>query len=60
MKWINAERLSLPYFVMLGYHTVIPPFNPHEEEIPSKNGELSYGEYFAKGRVELVVKNGQT
>jgi isopenicillin-N synthase len=60
VKWVNAERLSLPYFVMLGYDSTIKPFVPHKpNEKPNKTA-LSYGDYFTKARVDLVVSNGQT
>ncbi|KAG4078792.1 hypothetical protein HA402_015382 [Bradysia odoriphaga] len=60
VKWVNAERLSLPYFVMLGYDSTIEPFVPHKPDERPKRPALSYGDYFTKARVDLVVSNGQT
>lgn len=60
VKWVNAERLSLPFFVMLGFDSTIQPFVPHKPEEKSKMTPLSYGDYFYKARVDLVVSNGQT
>lgn len=60
VKWVNAERLSLPYFVMLGYDSTIQPFVPHKPNEKPKKADLSYGDYFTKARVDLVVSNGQT
>lgn len=60
VKFVNAERLSLPYFVMLGYDSTIEPFVPHNPLAKAKSAALSYGDYFTKARVDLVVSNGQT
>jgi len=60
VKWVNAERLSLPFFANLGYHSKIEPFAPNNAEgLPAKP-TITFGEYFEKSRQELIVKNGQT
>jgi len=60
VKFVNAERLSLPYFVMLGYDSTITPFTPHDPHAPPVKPPMSYGHYFSKGRHQLVITNGQT
>lgn len=61
VKWINAERLSLPFFVMLGYDSAVEPFDPRQGGQKSAEREtLTYGQYFQNARVALVKSNGQT
>lgn len=60
VKWINDERLSLPFFANLGYNSMIEPFIPFENKEANLKKPISFGEYFEKSRVELVVTNGQT
>ena len=56
----NAERLSLPFFVNLGYSSTIQPFNPHNYEGKIDNPAVSCGQYLQEGLHALIVKNGQT
>lgn len=60
VKWVNAERQSLPFFVNLGWDDAIPPFHPLEKEDDKQVEELPYGKYLAGGLQELINKNGQT
>lgn len=57
---INAERLSLPFFVNLGYNTTIKPFTPYKPEDETEKEVISYGKYLQDGLQALIVKNGQT
>jgi isopenicillin-N synthase len=60
VKWINAERLSLPYFANLGYYSTVQPFTPNDLILETLNKPISFGEYFENARKELIVSNGQT
>ena len=62
VKFVNAERLSIPFFVHLGYNSVVESFTPHNDEkcADSDKWNKSYGEFFATERVHLIKKNGQT
>uniref|UniRef100_A0A914VNI2 Fe2OG dioxygenase domain-containing protein n=1 Tax=Plectus sambesii TaxID=2011161 RepID=A0A914VNI2_9BILA len=60
VKFVNAERLSLPFFLMLGYNSKIEPFTPHDPSAPPAKPAITYGHYFEKAMVDLVHKNGQT
>jgi isopenicillin-N synthase len=60
VKFVNAERLSLPFFVNLGYYSKIEPFTPHDPNAPAAKSAITYGQYFEKARLDLVHKNGQT
>ncbi|KAF8533904.1 hypothetical protein BDD12DRAFT_758606, partial [Trichophaea hybrida] len=44
VKWINAERQSLPFFVNLGYHSLIEPFIPNDPSSTSANSGVAYGD----------------
>jgi isopenicillin-N synthase len=59
VKHINAERLSLPYFVNLGNDSAIEPFHPFEVD-GIKNTPIPYGEFLNHGLRALIEKNGQT
>lgn len=59
VKWVNAERLSLPFFVHPAGSTTLTPFNPHGPG-GSANPPVRYGEYLAGGLTALIRKNGQT
>lgn len=59
VKWVNEERLSLPFFLNLDNDSAIPPFIPHADQ-PSENEPVPYGEYLNKGLFDLIVSNGQT
>lgn len=59
VKYINEERLSLPFFVNLGHTSTIEPFTPHKNS-ESANKAVSYGQYLTEGLHKLIVKNGQT
>lgn len=60
VKFVNAERLSLPFFVNLGYNSRIVPFTPHQPEISQHDDVMTYGQYLQHGLKALIVKNGQT
>ena len=60
VKWINAKRLSIPFFCSFGHYSTIEPFVPFHPEQKAKNNKLSYGDYLYKGLESLIVKNGQT
>ncbi|MFD3654035.1 2OG-Fe(II) oxygenase family protein [Streptomyces sp. NPDC058620] len=60
VKFVNAERLSLPFFLNAGHNSVIEPFWPEGSQEKESNPALSYGEYLQQGLRSLIVKNGQT
>ena len=60
VAFINAERLSIPFFVHLSYSSVIQPFSPSEPGGSGGNASLAYGAYLQKGLLDLIVTNGQT
>ena len=60
VTFINAERLSIPFFVHFGYNSTIEPFTPHDPQGISANEAVPYGQYLQKGLHELIVTNGQT
>jgi isopenicillin-N synthase len=60
VAFINAERLSIPFFVHFGWSSSIEPFTPHDERGISANKAVPYGQYLEKGLRELIVTNGQT
>jgi isopenicillin-N synthase len=63
VKWQNAERQSLPFFVNLGWEDTVHPWNPAAKDGEGKeavNKAISYGEYLQGGLVGLIKKNGQT
>jgi isopenicillin-N synthase len=63
VKWINAERQSLPFFVNLGYDDTITPWDPSKpdaEGLPEGKEPISYGQYLQGGLLGLINKNGQT
>jgi isopenicillin-N synthase len=60
VKFINAERLSIPFFVNLSYDSLIPPFAPHRPDGFSERQAIPYGEYLQHGLHSLIVSNGQT
>lgn len=62
VKFVNAERQSLPFFVNLGFDDVVEPWNPGSN---SQNSEparkpIPYGQYLQDGLIGLIKKNGQT
>lgn len=59
VKWVNAERLSLPFFVHAGHATRLEPFRPGADPDP-RNPAVMYGDYLQHGLHSLIVKNGQT
>ena len=59
VAFINAERLSIPFFVNLGYDDAIEPFSPNETE-RHKTKAITYGSYLRTGLRNLIVSNGQT
>ncbi|WP_249401391.1 2OG-Fe(II) oxygenase family protein [Streptomyces sp. PKU-MA01144] len=60
VKFVNAERLSLPFFLNGGHNSVIEPFVPEGAAGQAKNEPVSYGDYLQHGLSALIVKNGQT
>lgn len=60
VKHINAERLSLPYFVNLGNDSTIIPFFPFGTKDRIENVPISYGAFLNQGLHDLIEKNGQT
>jgi isopenicillin-N synthase len=60
VKFVNAERLSLPFFVHAGSDSLMEPFTPHGEQDPNGNLTIPYGEYVQNELKALIVKNGQT
>ncbi len=57
---VNKERLSIPFFVNLGYESTIDPFTPFDSLSGSANKSLSYGRYLQDGLLDLITSNGQT
>lgn len=60
VKFINAERLSLPFFLHAGQTTVMEPFHPEAVEGTEPNPPIEYGDYLQHGFHALIAKNGQT
>lgn len=60
VKFINAERLSIPFFANLSYKSVIQPFAPPGHPQAGSNQAVSYGEYLQHGLIDLIKANGQT
>lgn len=60
VKFINAERLSIPFFANLAYHSTIAPFVPHQRTQAATNPAVSYGDYLQHGLLGLIRSNGQT
>ena len=74
VKHRNIDRLSIPFFVNLGYHDAPEPCHPgyHDapepchprssqklDDTPQLNKPLKYGEFLKKGLWDLIVSNGQ-
>jgi isopenicillin-N synthase len=60
VTWINAERLSLPFFVHASNDAVLAPFHPAGIRTGRPNEPLRYGAYLQHGLRALIDKNGQT
>ncbi|MEU7056930.1 2OG-Fe(II) oxygenase family protein [Streptomyces sp. NPDC046197] len=60
VKFVNAERLSLPFFLHAGQNTVLEPFAPEGTGGRELNPPISYGDYLHDGFHALIAKNGQT
>jgi isopenicillin-N synthase len=60
VAFINAERLSIPFFAHFGSDSVIEPFTPYNLRRPSSNETIPYGRYLEAGLRGLIVTNGQT
>jgi len=60
VKFINAERLSIPFFANLSHASAIPPFAPSHHEQAAPNSAVSYGEFLQRGQLDLIKANGQT
>lgn len=60
VKFINAERLSIPFFANLGYNSTIQPFVPQKTQRISTNEAIPYGKYFQNEFYKLILANGQT
>jgi isopenicillin-N synthase len=53
VRSVNAERLSLPFFLHAGHDTLLPP-------VAAGRAAMRYGDYLRDGLHALIVKNGQT
>lgn len=60
VKWVNAERQSLPFFVNLGFDDTVEPWDPSGSVSKVDKEPISYGNYLSNGLVSLINKNGQT
>jgi isopenicillin-N synthase len=60
VKFINAERLSIPFFANLSHASAIEPFFPNQESRDGANRTVSYGDYLQHGLLDLIKSNGQT
>lgn len=64
VKFVNAERLSLPFFLNFNFDSSIAPFVPPvagATTTPSaSSGCENYGEYLQRELQNLIKKNGQT
>lgn len=60
VKFINAERLSIPFFVNLSYGSEIAPFVPPQYAHEGSNPPVSYGQYLQHSLLDLIRANGQT
>jgi isopenicillin-N synthase len=60
VKFINAERLSIPFFANLSHRSAIEPFSPGHHAQSDSNPTVSYGHYLQHGLLELIKSNGQT
>ncbi|MEU3186547.1 2OG-Fe(II) oxygenase family protein [Streptomyces sp. NPDC006923] len=60
VKFINAERLSLPFFLHAGQTSVMEPFAPEATGAKELNPPIEYGDYLQRGFHALIAKNGQT
>ncbi len=60
VTFVNAQRLSLPFFVHAGNQSLMEPFHPDGPGEAGGNAALPYGEYVRQGLDALIVKNGQT
>lgn len=60
VKYINAERLSIPFFANLSYNSEIAPFVPPHHAHAGTNQTVSYGEFLQHGLLGLIRSNGQT
>jgi isopenicillin-N synthase len=60
LAFINAERLSIPFFAHFGYNSVLEPFKPKSPDTTVGNKAIPYGEYMNDGWHKLIAKNGQT
>lgn len=60
VTFINAARLSLPFFVHAGNDSILEPFHPNGSSSAAGNPAVPYGEYVRHGLRALIDKNGQT
>nr|Q48739.1 RecName: Full=Isopenicillin N synthase; Short=IPNS [Lysobacter lactamgenus]CAA39983.1 isopenicillin N synthase [Lysobacter lactamgenus] len=60
VKYINAERLSIPFFANLSHASAIDPFAPPPYAPARGNPTVSYGDYLQHGLLDLIRANGQT
>jgi isopenicillin-N synthase len=60
VKWVNAERQSLPFFVNLGFDDTIAPWDAAGSGKTPAQEAISYGQYLQNGLLGLIQKNGQT
>jgi isopenicillin-N synthase len=62
VKFINAERLSLPFFFHFGNNSAMETFVPDGVPVPERglSPVWQYGQYLRSSLRELIDKNGQT
>jgi isopenicillin-N synthase len=60
VAFVNAERLSIPFFAHFGHASIVEPFTPHDPERIGANEAIPYGQYLHEGLHKLIIKNGQT
>ncbi|MCD9006279.1 isopenicillin N synthase family oxygenase [Luteimonas sp. XNQY3] len=60
VKFINAERLSIPFFVNLSHSSAIVPFDVAADGPAEVSAAVPYGHYLKHGLAHLIRSNGQT
>jgi isopenicillin-N synthase len=59
VAFINTERLSIPFFVHLGYDDAVEPLSLGKTARRNTKA-MTYGNYLGKGLGNLIISNGQT
>ena len=60
VKFVNAERLSLPFFLNMDYQSKPQPFVPHDQKGELAKAPWQYGTYLEDELLALIESNGQT